>query len=62
MGIKLAETVVVLLVSVKAGKVLSSRSNLDQSNLGVWRTEAIALKVYKVMLSQSGWETLELRK
>lgn len=43
-GIKLTKTRVVLLGSVEAGKILLNVSHLDQSNLGVWRTEAIALK------------------
>lgn len=58
MGIELAESGVVLIISVKDGKILLIMGHLDQSNLVVWRAEAITLKVYKVMLSLLDWGPL----
>lgn len=57
-GIKLAESGVVLIIAVKDGKILLSMGHLDPSNLVVWRSDTNTWKVYKVMLSLLDWGSL----
>lgn len=54
-GIKLAEAVVVLGVSVKDGKMLLSLGHLHQCSLGLRRAGTIVPKVYQAMLSLPAW-------
>lgn len=55
-GNKTGRIWVVLIISVKDRKIPLSRGHLDQSNLVVWRAEAITLKIYEVMLALLDWE------